>query len=237
MQYSNLIGVYENALSPEFCQECIKVFEKSQQKRAGQTGQGVDKEKKNSIDITITDYNKEWNRQIQEISLVLVRHLIEYVRSYPFLLSGAISLLKPDTKGKMVPITHEDIAKMPDEELSVYLTQVYNFGSINIQKYLKGEGGYFHWHSEIFPSPYDTNQSSLHRVLLWMYYLNDVEEGGETEFYYQEASLKPKQGTLVIAPASFSHTHRGRMPISNDKYIFTSWIQYRPAHELYGQRN
>jgi hypothetical protein len=68
-----------------------------------------------------------------------------------------------------------------------------------------------------------------------MVYLNDVEQGGETEFYFQNLKSKPKQGTLVIAPATFTHTHRGNMPISNDKYIFTSWVLYQRAREMYQQ--
>ena len=67
-----------------------------------------------------------------------------------------------------------------------------------------------------------------------MYYLNDVEEGGGTSFYYQNKTVTPKRGTLVIAPASFTHTHRGEVPVSNDKYILTSWVMYRTREELYG---
>ena len=67
---------------------------------------------------------------------------------------------------------------------------------------------------------------ALHRVVFWMYYLNDVAEGGETEFYFQKTSIRPEKGTLVIAPAGFTHTHRGNVPLSNDKYIATSWLLY-----------
>ena len=40
---------------------------------------------------------------------------------------------------------------------------------------------------------------SLHRVLLFQFYLNDVAEGGETEFFYQQRRVAPKAGRLVIA--------------------------------------
>jgi hypothetical protein len=39
----------------------------------------------------------------------------------------------------------------------------------------------------------------------------------------------------VIMPAGFTHTHRGNVPLSGDKYIMTSWLlyarggQYEPA--------
>ena len=59
-----------------------------------------------------------------------------------------------------------------------------------------------------------------------MLYLNDVKEGGETEFLYQHKRYQPKEGTLLIFPAGFTHTHRGNPPISNDKYIVTGWLEF-----------
>jgi hypothetical protein len=38
---------------------------------------------------------------------------------------------------------------------------------------------------------------------------------------------------MVIAPAYFTHTHRGCVPVSNDKYILTSWILLNRAEQLY----
>jgi len=38
--------------------------------------------------------------------------------------------------------------------------------------------------------------------------------------------VKPKQGTLLIWPAAFTHTHRGNPPLSNVKYITTGWIEF-----------
>jgi hypothetical protein len=63
--------------------------------------------------------------------------------------------------------------------------------------------------------------------------LNDVEEGGETEFYYQDKKIKPKAGRMVIAPSGFTHTHRGNVPTSNDKYILTSWVLFNPAEHIF----
>jgi hypothetical protein len=57
--------------------------------------------------------------------------------------------------------------------------------------------------------------------------------GGETEFFYQDCSIKPTRGTMVIAPAGFTHTHRGLVPRSNDKYILTSWVLFNRAEKLY----
>ena len=79
-------------------------------------------------------------------------------------------------------------------------------------------GGYHIWHCEQFNPEVST------RVLVWSIYFNDVEEGGETEFLYQHKRIKARKGTLVIFPASFTHTHRGNPPLSNEKYIATGWF-------------
>jgi hypothetical protein len=91
--------------------------------------------------------------------------------------------------------------------------------SAKIQKTEPGQG-YHVWHCEA------SAKSNSHRILAWTLYLNDVEEGGETEFIYQHMRIKPKQGTFVLWPAAFTHTHRGNPPISNTKYIVTGWIEY-----------
>lgn len=91
--------------------------------------------------------------------------------------------------------------------------------TFKIQKTCPGQG-YHMWHCEA-----DFKEVS-HRVLVWTLYLNDVEEGGETEFIYQHIRIKPKQGTFVMWPAGFTHTHRGNPPLSGDKYIVTGWIEY-----------
>jgi len=96
---------------------------------------------------------------------------------------------------------------------------VHNNFCFKIQKTLVG-GGYHVWHYEA------SDRANCQRLLTWTVYLNDVEEGGETEFLYQHVRVKPKQGTLVIFPASFTHTHRGNPPLSNEKYIITGWTEF-----------
>ena len=76
--------------------------------------------------------------------------------------------------------------------------------------------GYHAWHSE------DLNWTNQMRTLAWMVYLNDVDEGGETEYLYQQLKIKPKKGRVVIWPGSFTHIHRGNPPMSV-KYIATGW--------------
>jgi hypothetical protein len=62
------------------------------------------------------------------------------------------------------------------------------------------------------------------RILAILIYLNDVEEGGETVFYNQGISIKPKCGRVTIFPTSFTHVHAGRRPVSNPKYVLADMI-------------
>jgi hypothetical protein len=110
---------------------------------------------------------------------------------------------------------------------------MYRAGQINVQKYVQASGGYHHWHSEIYPQ--NASCESLHRALLFQFYLNDVAEGGETEFYYQKRRIEARQGRLIIAPAGFTHSHKGHVARSSDKFIATSWILFQRAEALYGQ--
>jgi hypothetical protein len=91
---------------------------------------------------------------------------------------------------------------------------------LKVQKTIPG-GGYHVWHSEID----DRNTAS--RLLAFTLYLNDIEEGGETEYLYQGFRIKPEQSTLVIWPAGFTHTHRGNPPLKETKYIVTGWVEFR----------
>lgn len=108
------------------------------------------------------------------------------------------------------------------EQYSDKYDMLYNYGphhivSPKIQKTEIGEG-YHIWHAE------NEVQSVSHRLLAYTVYLNDVEEGGETEFLYYPMRIKAKTGRVSIFPANFTHAHRGNPPISNRKYIITGWI-------------
>src|SRR5690606_30815922 len=106
-------------------------------------------------------------------------------------------------------------------------------GAINLQRYRAGQGGYPYWHCELYPR--DPGCETLHRHLLWTVYLNDGFSAGETEFLYQGRKVAPRTGRLVIAPAGFTHTHRGNRPEGGDKYIATSWVLFNRAEQIFGQ--
>jgi len=97
----------------------------------------------------------------------------------------------------------------------------FHFTGLKIQKTLPTEG-YHIWHLEHCKG-FDNEP----RAFVYSVYLNDVEEGGETEFLHFSKRVKPKKGRIVIWPAAFPYLHRGNPPLSGEKYILTSWMMLR----------
>ena len=94
----------------------------------------------------------------------------------------------------------------------------FHFTAMKIQKTLATEG-YHVWHIE-----HGKGYENEPRAFVFSIYLNDVEEGGETEFLHFSKRTKPKTGRIVIWPAGFPYLHRGNPPLSCEKYILTSWM-------------
>tara|TARA_Y100001963_G_C6513976_1_gene323429 strand:- start:43 stop:615 length:573 start_codon:yes stop_codon:yes gene_type:complete len=89
---------------------------------------------------------------------------------------------------------------------------------VRIQYYRPG-GGYKQWHTE-------RSSVGSDRHLVFMTYLNDVTDGGETEFKCFDIKVKSEKGKTVIWPVDWTHTHRGIISPTQDKYIVTGWYSF-----------
>ena len=69
--------------------------------------------------------------------------------------------------------------------------------------------------------------ASARRFLVMFFYLNDVEEGGETSFPNLDMKVKPKEGSVLCFPPLWMYPHLGEQPISNDKYIIGTYLHYQ----------
>ena len=105
--------------------------------------------------------------------------------------------------------------------LQSYGQDSFDYTQLKIQKTLPTEG-YHVWHLE-----HQKGFNNEARAFVFSVYLNDVEEGGETEFLHFSKRVKPKTGRIVIWPAAFPYVHRGNSPLSGEKYILTSWLMLR----------
>lgn len=93
---------------------------------------------------------------------------------------------------------------------------------LKVQK-TEPSGGYHPWHDDGGGNKTDMG---CNRAFTFIYFLNDVEEGGETEFLYQRERVKPVKGNAVWFPSCYTHMHRGNPPLSGTKYILTGWFEY-----------
>ena len=91
---------------------------------------------------------------------------------------------------------------------------------VNIQWY-PPNGGFKVYHFER-----NGKLSSMNRHLVFMTYLNDVTDAGETEFYYQKLKVKPQKGLTLVWPVDWTHTHRGIPSPTQEKIIITGWYSY-----------
>ncbi len=92
----------------------------------------------------------------------------------------------------------------------------FNVKFFNIQKYNK-KGGFKKWHFE------KGSLSHTGRVLVFMTYLNDIDNGG-TIFKYQNITTPSIKGLTLIWPTDFTHTHKGQI-VDKEKIITTGWYE------------
>tara|TARA_R100000353_G_C6439081_1_gene178036 strand:+ start:76 stop:657 length:582 start_codon:yes stop_codon:yes gene_type:complete len=88
----------------------------------------------------------------------------------------------------------------------------------NIQKYKIG-GGFKIWHCE------RNNLNQCSRILVFMTYLNNVKDGG-TFFKYQNIKIPAKKGLTLIWPSDWTHTHKGEISETKEKFIVTGWLSF-----------
>ena len=95
----------------------------------------------------------------------------------------------------------------------------YEIGSFNLQKYNCGQH-FKKIHTE------RTSLANLHRGLVLMTYLNDVDAAGETFFSHYDLTIKPKKGLTLIWPAEWTHAHKGNILEAGPKYIVTGCLNF-----------
>ena len=82
-------------------------------------------------------------------------------------------------------------------------------------------GEFYHWHID------GGSHEFADRQLVAIWYLNGLDDaGGETEFEYQQVKVKPETGKLLLFPPFWTHRHRGNPPVSETKYIATTWVVF-----------
>ena len=172
----------------------------------------------------ICQYNNVLDEELMGHLLALINNNINYnVRSDTTRQDKQLAL-EPFWPELATDINQALVSRPLKEYLTTFpcLTQLpeWTSGITLLQKTSPSEG-YHEWHCE------NMGWVNNSRAIAWMIYLNDVEEGGETEFLYQQKRYKPIANTALLWPGSWTHQHRGNPPLSGDKYILTGW--YTPS--------
>ena len=89
-----------------------------------------------------------------------------------------------------------------------------------IQHYKPGEG-FYKWHME-----QNGYANTVYRHLVFMTYLNDVENGGTEFYYFPDLKIQARKGLTLIWPAGWTHTHKGVISNVDEKYIITGWYSF-----------
>lgn len=193
----DFIGVYDNMVSKEYCQELIEYFEwcmknnRTHGRSSDSESEGLRK-KDFSVGLNPLDYNS-----IAFTDQQLTGFISEFNKGFW------------DEAWTHYRNTFQVLNEIPQYTIYTYKIQRTN-----------PTGGYHVWHHENG----SVNFSRRHSV--YLLYLNDVEEGGETEFLYQSRRVEPVAGRCVVWPASWTHLHRGNPPLKGTKYIMTGWLEY-----------
>lgn len=190
-----------NLVSKEFCTDIINIFENSNLKQKGESyvkKDGLIQKTANNTKIS-TDICifPTFVKKAKDAGEPIWEEVVEYVNS----------------KLDLALDEYKDIHPILDK------IQKFALEGYNIQRYLPGEG-FYNWHCE--NSGYKLGGD---RVLAWMIYLNDVEDGG-TEFKLQNHTEKAEAGKFLIWPAGWTHIHRGQISETTTKYIITGWYRH-----------
>lgn len=101
-----------------------------------------------------------------------------------------------------------------------FMNSISNFQDAGYQIQRTKPGEFYTWHHDFF------NIDNSYRLLTLIWYLNDIEYDGQTEFI-DGTKIKPEAGKLLIFPATWTYVHRGISPKCETKYICTTWVNIK----------
>ena len=129
--------------------------------------------------------------------------------------------LYPDLHNKVMLRTFDMINEYKNKvQESIFWQENFGFEQFRIKSYQKGTDDQFDSHVD------STDKESSLRFLAFFWYLNDVDQGGDTEFLNFDLTIQPRKGRLFIFPPMWMYPHRGNVTISHDKYLLSSYLHF-----------
>ncbi|MEL1265636.1 2OG-Fe(II) oxygenase [Pseudoxanthomonas putridarboris] len=84
--------------------------------------------------------------------------------------------------------------------------------------------------AEGFQLHFDSIGDVCDRYLVFLWYLNDVDDGGTTDFPLLDLKVTPRRGRLLMFPPYWMYQHRGCPSPSRDKYILSTYLRFPRTH-------
>ena len=106
-----------------------------------------------------------------------------------------------------------------DIELAIPIPNSPALSDLTLKRYRPGEQERFQLH-------FDAINHVANRYLVLLWYLNDVEQGGETRFPQLDVTVQARAGRLLMFPPYWMYQHEGLPPISGDKYIVSTYLLF-----------
>jgi hypothetical protein len=182
----------------------------------------------------MSQFINEYGKSIPELLCEEIINLFESENKYSGLTVGGVTKNILDSYDFNLNSENEKwkkyfdfLAKELSKKMDIYLKNKFylhnhkNFFTRNfiIKKYIKNEGKYTVHVDELF-----FEQTKSHRIITFIWYLNSIEEGGETIFV-DYGKIKPEAGKLLLFPSSWTYPHSSAIPISDHKYVIVGWIE------------
>lgn len=79
---------------------------------------------------------------------------------------------------------------------------------------------------ERFQPHFDSIDAVAGRYMVFLWYLNDVADGGETAFCDLDRKVEARAGRLLMFPPYWMFQHAGLPPRSGDKYILSTYLMF-----------
>lgn len=103
--------------------------------------------------------------------------------------------------------------------LSIRVPARVAISELRLKRYRPATGEQFQLH-------FDSINAVANRYLVFLWYLNDVAEGGATAFPDLGVEVAPRTGRLLIFPPYWMYQHAGLPPRSNDKFILSTYLLF-----------
>ena len=194
---SNFIRAYSDVFSSSLCDNLIDTYEKLWREK---------EEQLKKISLCYTESGQKVCGACNCQRLDIMQHQ-EFNEPFKIIMNGIQVVLNQYKKdARLHP------CQWPKE---------HGYEHLRIKRYYCDDNQQHDFHADV------TNIESAKRFLSIICYLNDDFDGGETYFPHFGLQVKPKKGTILLFPCTWSYLHKGNPAVNGHaKYILGSFLNY-----------